>query len=123
MSFPVTTMTHTGTAVSTVSIEVVGNDEYRTYLLILNQGSGAAWIRSDGGTAVADNTAERLLPGESMEPKPNMTASSVTAISLTGTIIHVVSGGPPAPILFEDVIVTAGDTVIVTAGDIVQVAA
>lgn len=104
MSYPVTTMTHTGTDVSTVSIEVVGSDEYRTYLLILNQGSGTAWIRWDGGTAVADKTADRLLPGESMEPRPNMTASSVTAISLTGTVVHVVAGGPPSPILFVNVI-------------------
>lgn len=123
MSYPVTTMTHTGTDISTVSIEVVGADSDRTYLLVQNQGTGSVWIRWDGGVAVADKTADKLFPGQSMEPRPNMTASAVTAISLTGSVVHVVAGAPPAPILFEDVIVTAGDTVIVTAGDIVQVAA
>lgn len=123
MSYPVTTFAHTGTTVSTVSIEVVGSNPSRTYLLLRNQGTGTVWIRWDGATSVADSSAEKLLPGESREPKPNLTASSVTAISLTGSDVHVVAGGPPAPILFQDVIVTAGDTVIVTAGDIVQVPA
>ena len=104
MSYPVTTMTHTGTDVSTVSIEVVGNDSDRTYLLVQNQGSSSVWIRWDGGVAVADRSADKLLPGQSMEPKPNMTASSVTAISLTGSVVHVVAGGPPSPILFVNVI-------------------
>ena len=97
MSFPVTTMTHTGTPVSTSSVTIAVASPQRTYLLIQNQGAAAVYIRLDGAEAVADKTALRLLAGESYEVVGFLPASLVTAIAASGTQdVHVVAGAPPA---------------------------
>lgn len=96
MSFPVTTMTHTGTTVSTSSVTIAAASAQRTYLMIQNQGAVSVYIRLDGGTAVADKTALRLLPGESYEVVGFLPASLVTAIAASSCDVHVVAGAPPA---------------------------
>ncbi len=97
MSFPVTTMTHTGTSVTTANTTIATASAQRTYLMIQNQGTAAVYIRLDGGVAVADETALRLLPGESYEVVGFLPASLVTAIAASGTQdVHVVAGAPPA---------------------------
>ena len=97
MSFPVTTLTHVGTAVSTSSVTIAVASPQRTYLEIENQGSASIFVRFDGATATADKDAFRILPGDTYYAAHYMTASAVTAIAASGTQdVHVVSGAPPS---------------------------
>ena len=96
MSFPVTTMKHTGVAVGTESIAVVPSDSQRTYLTIQNQGSGPVWLRADGADAVPNRSAIRIMPGETWEQAEYMTGRSVMAVSGSGSNdVHSVCGGTP----------------------------
>lgn len=90
-------MTPSGTPVTTSSTTISAAQAQRTYLLIQNQGSVSVYIRLDGGTAVADKTATRLLPGESWEVLNNLPGTAITAIAASGTqAVHVTEGAPAA---------------------------
>jgi len=97
MAFPpTTTFTHTGTAVTTASLQIQAANSKRFYLIIQNQGGAAIYVRMDGGTATADKDSLMLLPGESYEPLNFVPASSITAIAVSGTVdVHVIEGAAP----------------------------
>jgi len=119
--YPVTTMVHTGTTVTTSSTVIAAANPKRMYLYVQNMGLVDVYIREDGGTAIADKTAYRLSPRQGWHFHP-MPASSVTAIAASGTCdIHVISGGEPVPA--ESLEVVVGGVTVVVGGDVVHVQA
>jgi len=94
--YPITTFTHLGTDVPTSNTTIFAGTSKLMSLEIQNQGGASVYIRLDGGVAVADKTAFRILPGQTYWAR-QCPAGAVTAISESGTnAVHVVTGAPPA---------------------------
>jgi len=89
--YPTTTFQHSGTSVTTSSVEIVGARWQRFHLRIQNQGTASVWIRFDGGTAVKDSTAYELTPG-SWWTGYTIPGSAVTAITTGTQGVHVELG-------------------------------
>ncbi len=92
-SYPVTTYVHASKTVTTSSTTMVAASSTRLALIIVNTGANTVYIRLDGGTAVADNSAFPLYPGDNISPHL-MPGDIITGIVASGTgSLHIVTGG------------------------------
>ena len=115
---PTVTLEHSSVTATTTS-ETILDEQTRRYVLVLaNVGLAPAWVRMDGGVAVADKTALQILPGERTNPLNYIPGSPVTAITLAGTVdLHVIEGFAYSAAILNAVVDGLGNDIVDGSGN------